>query len=127
MPNWKSILVHAGVGLVCLTAGIWVGSWRANKSHEESFTLNEFLSVEHRVKVLGLLYNNEIDKATNELERRLNVEILVLGPNPYHPRPLDENQLAALRLAAAHRAKHPFSQQSKGINQMVQNALQSTK
>ena len=121
----KKFLVVAGIGILGIAVGFWAGTWHTNKSREENFTFNEYLNVNHHVKVLNHIYNNDSEKAINELERRLNVEILVLGPNPYHPRPLNEHQLNALRLAAAHRSKHPFFEKSPGVNKMVQAALQA--
>jgi len=53
------------------------------------------------------------------------VQVLVLGQNPYHPQPLNENQRAALKLIADHREKHPYQVKSQGTNQMVQDALKA--
>ena len=111
--------------VVCLTGGAWIGDWHANRKRDEHYTFLEFLSVQHRVKVIELLYDKQFDKAIQSLESRLNVEILVLGKNPYHLRQLDDSSRSALLLAAKHRAKYPFSTNSPGTNKMVQDALQS--
>jgi len=126
MSKGKTILISALCGITCLTAGAWLGKSYSDRKHDENFTLTEFLSVQHHVTVLGYLYNNDQDKAIKELERRLNVEILVLGQNPYHPRVLNDNERSALQLAAEHRGKHPFTINSPGINKMVKDALQSS-
>jgi hypothetical protein len=123
MARWKTISIALGITAASLCAGIWIGDRRANRIRDEHFTALEYLSVEHRVKVIELIYEKDFDKAIKASESRLNTEILTLDPNPYDPRPLDDSSRSALLLAAKHRAKYPFVTNSPGTDKMVQEAL----
>jgi len=121
----RTLVLPISFGILGLIAGTWFGSWRTNRRCSEAITAVEYTSVQTHVRALDFLYVNDSSRAIDTLERRLNIEILALGLDPQHNRKFNTNEREALKLAAEHRAKHPFSFQQQWSSQLIQNALEN--
>jgi len=124
MPKPKTI---AGVILlsgVCVAAGYWFGHRNSERAWEHVYYLQLGNDVVGMIKSVEHLSKSDSADAIQVLERKLDLAVLLAGPNEYHPRPLTEDQKAILQLVAQHRKRHPFSDPDhQGINKMVQTAL----
>ena len=126
MANFKRLAFTVVGACICLGCGYWLGERQAERQQQIAWIALEGYDVQERINTLDHLYASDTNSAIQRLERWLDRDAIVLGPNEYHPRTLTENEKATLKLISNHREAHPFTQPNHpGINDMVQKALSS--
>jgi hypothetical protein len=124
MPKPITIVGALLVCGACVAGGYWLGRRQAERAWEHTYYLQLGNDVIGMIKSIDHLSRSDSASAVQVLEKKLDLAVILAGPNEYHPRPLSEDQKAILQLVAQHRKAHPFSDPNhQGINKMVQTAL----
>jgi hypothetical protein len=118
-----------GVGLViCFLFGIvagGIGGWHLGIR----FLLNEWVlemagDVKGHIEVLQKLNAKNVNEAIENLEYKLDDDLIVLEPQGYQLKQhVREKMYAALRAAKQYRMEHPRKSKRGSIDEMVRNVL----
>ena len=127
----KLICTKTFIGLGIFIAGIIVGgivsfyisTYFLSRLHYWGTNLSKIVAIEENVYVLQCLQEGQTDKAQENLEMRLDSNLLFYSSGYLGPKKGRKDLLSALKSASDYRAKHPRVTGNREIDEGVARAL----
>jgi len=120
-------MVGFGLALCVLVAlgGAGIGGWvLGSRFLLDPWVREQAGDVQGHIETLRLLRRGDVKAAIEQLEARLDDDLVILVPEGQRLEPRVRDQMyAALSAAKQYRAEHPRTSSRKSVDAMVRNAL----
>ena len=127
--RWFSYLVFMFLCVICVLVGGYGGAFLAAGNIVNNWIISQTSSTRSHIEILKLLRNGEQDTALEQLEARLDKDIVSLSPEYYDEFRITEQTRArietALHQAKEYRQSYPRPSQGRAIDKDVEKTLSS--